>query len=464
MSLPPLPALLVIGVSHQYAPLEVRERLAFGPERLPVALRRLETLIGGRESGAEAALLSTCNRTEVYLASPQPECANLLVREFLSEYAGLPLVRLNGLLYAYTDQEAIHHLLHVAAGLDSIVLGENEILGQVRRAGDVALEVSSAGPLLAALFRSAVQAGKRVRSETEITQIAGSLGLLVADLARDTFGSLQEHTALLIGAGKISMITAQALVKAGLNCVLVANRTFNRAQRMVENLGGFPRARAIHFDALETNLCQADILISSTGAPHIVLHTETIERAMKARPSKPLLIADLAVPRDVDPAVGCLPEVQLIDIDGLECQVASRYPLTEAVRREALEIIEAEAEAFQSWYVARRSAPVIRSLRQKADEICEEQIAATLRRLGSLSPDQVQAIRSMSSAIANRLLHDPLRSLKKPPEGKTVEEWADLVAALYSLEPQGMNQDGSAIRQGEGEEDTWKGKLPNRAV
>jgi glutamyl-tRNA reductase len=430
--------LLVIGVNHKIAPVEVRERLAFGPERIPAALRQLVALIEAkctcdaravRQVQGEAVILSTCNRTEIYVCAADPACADAAVRHFLSGYGQLSLRTLNAVLYSYSGRQAAQHLMRVAAGLDSLVIGENEILGQVKDAYQLAHAAATTGPILSALFRYAVGAGKRVRNETDIGRAALSVATIVVEMAAETFGSLGDRTALLIGAGKMSTLTARALVQAGLRCVLVANRTYERAQKLAGSLGG----RAVRFDALPENLIQTDIVICSTGAPHIVLHLEDVRVALAARPGRPLLVVDLAVPRDADPAIGELPGVQLADIDDLESLVQAHHPLAAAVRQAAEALVRDELDNFRAWYHARLSVPVIRALQARADGICQAELERTLRRLGDLTPQQQRAIEAMLHAIVGKLLHEPIVHLKDPPPGVSHAEYADLAQTLFGL-------------------------------
>ncbi|MGC8782560.1 MAG: glutamyl-tRNA reductase, partial [Anaerolineae bacterium] len=375
--------LFLLGLNHTIAPVEVRERLAFAAERLTTALTGLRGLLVADacacdDNPPEVVILSTCNRTEVYVWAAGD--ATGAVRRFLAERSGLDAEMLATYLYARCGDDAGHHLLRVAAGLDSLVIGENEILGQVKAAYEAAHAAGTTGPVLSALFRFAVQAGKRVRSETEIGRLALSVGTIVVEMAQDLFGSLADRTALLIGAGKMGSIAGQALVRAGLRCVLVANRTYDRAERLAAALGG----RAVRFDALVENLAAADIVICSTGAPHLVLHADDVRRALQLRPQPPapgprLLIVDLAVPRDADPAIAAIPGVRLADIDDLEAIVRANHPLAVAVRRAAEEIVAVELAGFRAWLAARCCAPLIQALRARADAICQAEVEKTLR-------------------------------------------------------------------------------------
>lgn len=448
--------LLLLGLNHTVAPVELRERLAFGAERLPAALTELRDLLTADgcacdAAAPEVAILSTCNRTEIYAAAGAD--AERIIRAYLAQRGGFDGAALNEYLFAYRCDDAARRLLRVAAGLDSLVAGENEILGQAKTAFEVAHAAGVTGPMLAALFRAAIQAGKRVRTETEIGRLALSVATIVVEMAQEAFGPLADRTALLIGAGKMSSIAGQALVRAGLRCVLVANRTYDRAERLAATLGG----RAVHFDALRENLAAADIVICSTGAPHLVLHAADVERALSsnirtcsavapasyAQPPTShivhptsniqLLIVDLAVPRDADPTIAALPGVRLADIDDLEAVVRANHPLAAGVRDAAEAIVAEELAAFRAWQTGRACVPLIQALRARADAICQAEVARTLPRLGDLTPRQQEMIAALAHAVANKLLHDPIVHLKAPPAGETPADYLRAAEDLFGL-------------------------------
>lgn len=439
-------SLLMVGVNHHSTPLEIRERLAWWDERLPGVLSSLleklarvssaDCFCGEALNPPEVVILSTCNRTELYVTVSDACQGKQAVLDFLAFQAGLLPEALEPLTYSTCGMETAWHLCMVAAGLDSLVKGEHEILGQVKHAFQVAHEHQSSGPLLSALFRYAVQAGKRVRTETEIGSLGRSVAHVVVDLAQEMFGSLEAYTALLVGAGKFSAITARALVKSGLHCVLVANRSYDRAVSLAQSLGA-ARAEAVHFDALPASLAQADIVVCSTGAPHIVLHAQQVAQALQARPERPLLVADLAVPRDADPAIAALPGVTLTHLDGLERLAQARYPLAAATLSAAEAIIAQVAGEYWHWYEARRSAPLIQALRRKADSICAAEVSHTLRRLEGLTPVQQQAVEAMAHAIVNKLLHDPISALKEAggSQNEDILAWIEDLYGLHSPEP-----------------------------
>ncbi len=418
--------ILMIGLNHKVAPVDVREHLAFGPERVPLALSEL---VGDKRVIKEAVLLSTCNRTEVYVLTTGFAFAELQLEEFFSRHANLSLDQVRRIVYVAHGEGAALHLMQVAAGLDSLVLGENEILGQVRSASEMAQCAGMSGPVLSALFRYAIQAGKRARTETPIGQGNISVASVVVELAEQVLGPLNERTALLIGAGKISSITARALVKAGLRCVMIANRTFERAQKLARNLNG----TAVHFDALDETLAQADIVICSTGAPHIVLHTGTVMKAQQMRGDRPLLIADLAVPRDADPQIASIPGVHLSNIDDLEITVKTRHPLTASVCHEVEEIVRQEMKSFCQWVEARRCASVIQALYHKGEDIYQAEVEQTLRRLGPLTPHQEHLVQAMAKAIIGKMLHEPTIHLRELPPDKDTATYIAWVRELYGL-------------------------------
>jgi glutamyl-tRNA reductase len=403
--------LAFVGVNHRSAPLSARQRLHVSAQQLPGALVRIAercVATGAVNGKPELVLLSTCNRTEVYAWAQAPQAAAAAIAAFLAETAGYgqPDELCEHLEYSQ-DEVTVSHLMQVAAGLDSLVTGENEILGQVKDAYTLALQAGACGPVLSALFRRAIQCGKRARAETEIGCLQRSVATVVVDLARELSPNLEQRCALLIGAGKISAMTARALAKAGLRFILVTNRTFEHAQKLAAAYGG----QAVHFDALPESLAAADIVICSTGAPHIVLHAGEVAEAMLARPQRPLLIADLAVPRDADPHIAAIPNVRLVDIDGLQ-ETALKHPLAGVVH-ECIECIVAEeTEAFRNWLCTRRRSAVIRQLTQKAEALCAEQVHKTSRRLGLQDPDQQAALQAMAAAIAGQLLHAPITYIK----------------------------------------------------
>lgn len=426
-TLPSTMPILMIGLNHKVAPVEVRERLAFGPERIPTALKELQSETARIK---EIVLLSTCNRTEIYACTCDSACSETKLQGFLAGHAKLPLEQLQSMLYTLQGADAARHLMQVAAGLDSLVLGENEILGQVRSAAEIAHDAGATGPILSALFRYAIQAGKRARTETEIGRGDISVASVVVELAEGAFGPLHDRTALLIGAGKISSITARALAKAGLRCILIANRTFEKAQKLARTLNG----EAVHFDALDEVMTRADIVICSTGAPHIVLHADAVAKAQQVRNNRPLLIADLAVPRDADPNIASIPGVKLANIDDLEIIVRTSHPLTTSICQAAEAIVRQELADFGQWCGARHCVPVIKAIHSKAEAIYQAEVEQTLRRMGPLTPRQERLVQAMGKAIAGKLLHEPTVRLREMSPDEDFPAYIELLQELYGIQ------------------------------
>lgn len=447
------PVLMLLGLNHRAAPITLREALAVSPDRLQVALEELYAYLAQSEPASglkqkeslrtggrlELALLSTCNRHEIYLSTQEPGSMQERLESWLASKAGVSPQKVNEVCYCLQGEAAARHLLRVACGLDSLVVGENEIQGQVRAAYEAARSAGTAGAQLAAVFQAAVRSGKRVRCETELGQVRRSLACMVVDLARQTIGDLHYRTALIIGAGKISTLAAQALVRAGLRCVLVANRTYQKACKLAHTLGSL-NAQAVHFDALQQALKEADIIICSTSAPHLVLHEAMMAQAMKQRTGgESLLVADLALPRDVDPRIGNIPGVRLVNLDDLEELVSQNYSLAAAVRSAAEGIVQQELDRYIDWLQARQVAPLIQALHAQAQMICEQQVSMTLRRMGPLSREQEAQLHTMAEAIASHLLHEPIARLKSANQNKTEnstahrEDLSQVVEMLFGL-------------------------------
>lgn len=395
--------LLVVGTNHKMAPVEVREKVAFDEERLSDAYEYFRRLSGG-----EIALLSTCNRSEIYLATTTvlPEKQ---VIGWWAAFFGIGADELEGRFYAYRDREAARHLFRVACGLDSMMLGETQILGQVKEALESAERLGGIGTYLGELFRRAIKIGKRARKETAISKGAMSVGGAAVELARRIFADLRTCTVLLVGAGKMGADTARALIQAGAKTLLVCNRTAARAQELAQKLGG----QAVPFEGLTEHLSHADIVVASTSAPHFILTEPMVIEAMRRRRYRPLFLIDIAVPRNIEPSVGGLDSVFLFDIDDLE-QVVREY--LEERRKEVPKVealIDAELTHFTVWLGERRAKPLIVSLVQQAHEQAEIAARELFDELPHLSERERQAIAAKMRALAMRLLQRPLTQLKR---------------------------------------------------
>jgi len=401
--------LQLVGLSHHSAPVEIREKVALELDSAAALAHRLAGADG------EAVCLSTCNRTEVYVAGDAD-----VVAEALSEIAGRDLV---DVLYRLSGEAAALHLFRVAAGLDSLVPGEGEILGQVR----AAYEAGAAGPLLDRVFRQALHVGKRVRTETAIGESPASVSSAAAALAQQVFGDLGGRRVLLVGAGKIGELAAQALSSRGAEIVLVANRTVERAEEVVRRFGG----EALELDRIESELVRADVVVASTSAPGFVVTREQVERALPARRGRPLFLIDIAVPRDVEPAVNEVDGCYVYDIDDLEAVVAETLAgrRHEAGRAEAL--VAEELAGFRAWQASLDVVPAIQSLRARAEEIRSAELA---KLEGRLSEDERRTVESVTAQLVNKLLHLPTVRLKQSAAAADGGATVDVVRYLFGLE------------------------------
>ncbi|HET8873209.1 MAG TPA: glutamyl-tRNA reductase [Gaiellaceae bacterium] len=390
--------LLLVGTSHRLAPVEVRERVALDPEGAAALGARLAR-------NREVVCLSTCNRTEVYLAAEDAHEADREATEALASLAGIAPVQLEPYLYRLEQEGAAVHLFRVAAGLDSLVPGEGEILGQVR----TAYEHGSVGPMLDRLFRDALHAGKKVRTDTAIAESPGTTSSAAAALAAQVFGDLHGSHIAIVGAGKIGALAARRLLKRGAELAFVANRTTSRGQLLADRLGG----EAIPLERVAEVVETADILVSSTGSPDIVLTKSAVASALPNRKGRPLLLIDLAVPRDIDPGINDLPDCYLYDIDDLEAVVEETLQGREVEFAKAEAIAVAEADRFRDWLAMRDVVPVIASIRERAEAIRRGELAKASGRLAGLSERERDAVESLTSQIVNKLLHEPIVRLKE---------------------------------------------------
>ena len=401
-----MPELSLIGVSHHTAPVDVRERVAFEPD---AAAERARALAGDE---GEAVCLSTCNRTELYVAGPGAERRAV---ELLSEEA-------EGVLYRRGDDEAARHLFRVAAGLDSQVRGETEILGQVR----AAYALGAPGPLLDRLFREALRVGRKVRVQSPVGENAASAAAAAAVLAERVLGDLTDREVLVVGAGEIGSRAAARLAARGATIASVANRGEERRERLASHYG----ARAVGLDGVADALGGVDVVVSATGSSGVVIGRDDVEAALASRERRPLLLVDLAVPRDVDPEVGSLPYAFLYDVDDLGETVGAG----EDAATRAEEIVAEEAERFRAWQASRGVVPAIAALRGRAEEIRARELARAERRLGTLTPEQRRAVDALTAQIVNKLLHDPTVRLKEAAAGAEGVGYADAVRHLFGLD------------------------------
>jgi len=410
-----LSELTLVGVSHHRAPIELRERVALDLNACRSLARKLAQRLGG-----EAVVLSTCNRTELYLA--REEDAGEEAVAAVMELAGDRAADLAAALYRLRDEAAVLHLFRVAAGLDSLVPGEGEILGQVR----TAFEAGVPGPLLDRLFRQALHSGRRVRIETAVGESPASVPSAAAALAQQVFGELRGRRVLLLGAGKMSEATARNLVSRGAEIVVVANRTLARGEDLARKLG----AKALALEAVPAALDHADVVVSATGASGLVVSQETVAHALRKRKGRPLLLIDLAVPRDLDPAINVLEGCFLYDVDDLRAVVEETLSGRRGEAANAERILAEEAERFRDWHAALAVVPTIASLRALAEEIRDSELA---RAGGRLSERERRHVESVTSQILAKLLHLPTVRMKEAAAAADGVVYADVVRHLFGL-------------------------------
>jgi glutamyl-tRNA reductase len=393
----------ILGINHKTAPVALREKVAFSEDRLVAALRALR-----QENGvAEAVILSTCNRTELYWSG---SANGAQLSQWLERHHGNQL-DLAASLYSYEESRAVEHAFSVASGLDSMVLGEAQILGQLKDAYRVAQESGSTGPALNKLFQAAFSAAKRVRSETRIGANAVSLASATVSLARRVFADLSAHSALMIGAGEMNALTARHFASAGIKRMVIANRTLERAQLLASDL----KAHAVGLNDLEKELAEADVVISSTASPTALVTKSMVDAAVRARRRRPIFMVDMAVPRDIEPAVAELEDVYLFSIDDLEQLVDENRQQRELAAGDARQVITEEVTRFLAESRAQDAGPAIRALRQQAEGIRQQTVEQARRMLaGGKSTDE--AIEYLANTLTNRLLHAPTQALRQASE------------------------------------------------
>ena len=418
--------LLALGVSHHTAPLDLRERLALPEGRAAGVLGELVA----SEQIHEAAALSTCNRTELYLVVSEPVEAESLALGVLAREAGIRPTELLGRLYSLRSGAAANHLFSVTAGLDSMILGEAEIQGQVKRAYELALVEGATGAILNRLFRGGLAAGKRARHETGVSEKGLSIPSVAVELAQHTLGDLAARTVLLVGAGETAELTARALSARGVKAIFVANRHYNRAIGLAQRFGG----RAVRIDELPAQMEDADIVVSSTNSPHHIVEREELELVMERRGGRPLLLIDLAVPRDIEPACREVGGASLHDVDDVQSIAERNASGREAEARRAERLLQAEVARFERWLGSLEVVPTVAALRQRADEIVERVLAENEPRWETLSEADRERMRAMARAIANRLLHEPTLRLKRSVDDEAAYPYVHALRELFGLD------------------------------
>jgi glutamyl-tRNA reductase len=427
--------LLAIGVSHKTAPVEVRERLALPEPRRPSFLRDLR----GTGEVQEAVAISTCNRTEVYMVVGNPVEAESRALAMLASQAGIRPTALASSIYSPRNCDAARHLYRVTAGLDSMIVGEAEIQGQVKRAYEAAIAGETAGPLTNHLFKAALATGKRVRTETAIGERQLSLPGVAVALVRERLGSLEGRCVVVVGTGETGELTARALADSGGRTTFVASRRRDRAISLARRYGG----ESVSFDELPHALARADILVAATASPHLLLEAQELAEVMGMRRGRPLLLIDLAVPRDIDAACAEIDGVSLYDIDDLQAVIDRNRQVRQAEARKAEGIIEEEIQHFAAWLGSLEVLPTITALRVRAADIAEQVVRDNAGKWEAASPADLERVNALAQAIVNRLLHHPTARLRELQDERVHARMA-LIRDLFGLEVEASSQPPAA--------------------
>lgn len=423
--------LVVLGINHNSAPVEVREKLAFDPKELANAV---DTVFANIPEVDEKVILSTCNRVEIYAHVDNVDSGLEAIKRFLYRYHEIPDGLLEDHFYTFILEEAVEHLFEVSSSLDSMVVGEPQILGQVKEAYQSAKKVKATGRILNQLFEKSFSVAKRVRTETSIAENAVSISYAAVELATRIFGNLEGKVVLLIGAGEMIELAGKHLANQGIKTILVSNHNYDRAAKLATALGG----SAVHFDKFTDEMENADIVISSTAAPHYVIKRERVEAAVKHRGGKPIFFIDIAVPRDIEPTINDLNNVFLYDIDDLNTVVTENKAERDREAEKAKKIIQDEVGSFNEWLQCLEMEPTIVAIRRKAEEIKKQELEKTLAKL-DLDKNETKAVEAMASSMINKMLHDPTLHLKehakqKYEDGHQKSSIKEFVKGLFNLE------------------------------
>jgi glutamyl-tRNA reductase len=416
--------LLALGTSYKTAPVEIRERLALGEDRVADFLRDLR----GAAEIQEAVAVSTCNRTELYLVASDPVEAESTALTMLARQAGIRPTGLAGAIYSHRNCDAARHLYRVTAGLESMIVGEAEIQGQVKRAYDTALAGETVGPLTNHLFKAALVTGKRVRTETAIGERQLSLPSVAVMLARDVLGDLSGREVIIIGTGETGVLTARALADSGCQTVFIATRRRDRALGLAREYGG----TSLSFDELPQALERADAVVAATLSPQLLIEARELEEVMAARGGRPMLLIDLAVPRDIEAACAELDGVALYDIDDLQAVIARNLKVRQAEARKAEGIVEQEIQHFATWLGSLEVIPTVAALRVRGIEIADRVLAENAGKWESASPRDLERVQALARAVVNRLLHHPTERMKELRDQRVHARMA-LVRDLFDL-------------------------------
>jgi glutamyl-tRNA reductase len=416
--------ILVIGLNHKTAPIEVREKVAFDGTKLEEAINALKK----SDEVKENIILSTCNRVEIYAGVNDIDSGTESIKSFLSDFHKVPRDLLDRSLYLHKGTDAIRHMYRVASSLDSMIVGEPQILGQLKDAYETALKNKTTGVVLNKLMRKSVSVAKRIRTETKIAESAVSISFAAVELAKKIFDDLSTKSFMLIGAGEMAELAARHLINCGVKDVFITNRTMARAEELALEFHG----KVIPFENFIQELLHTDIVICSTGAPHYILLKEQVHKTMKERKQKPMFIIDISVPRNIDPQINDLDNVYLYDVDSLQGIVETNIQERAKEAEKAERIVDDEIVSFLKWHASLAATPTVVALRSKAEEIRKTELEKTLKKLGPMEEEKIKAIEYLTTSIVNKLIHPPTVALKS--ENNDMEAMMDVIRKLFQLE------------------------------
>ena len=418
--------LILVGVNHKTTPVEIREKLAFTKGKIEESVDHFFNF----PDIIEHTILSTCNRVEIYARANSQDSAIKSIKQFICDFHQLSLVELEDHFYSYSNKEAVEHLFRVSSSLDSMILGEAQILGQVKEAYSLARDLRSTGLVLNQLFEKAFSIAKKVREETGIAERSVSISSAAVELAQKIFDDLENHTVMLVGTGEMAELAAKHLISYGVKTIYVTSRTYERAANLARTLNG----SALDFEAFKNELHRADIVITSTSAPNFIIKKEIVEKAIHERKNKPIFFIDIAVPRDIEPDVNDLENVYLYDIDDLQVVVSANIKEREKEAKNAMNFISQEVTKFNNWVGALDAVPTIVEIRKKAENIRKQEIEKTLKKISHLSEDEKQLLRQMSSSMINKILHKPTIKLKQKTQSEDGHVYLKAIRHLFHLD------------------------------
>ena len=418
--------LILVGVNHKTTPVEIREKLAFTKGKIEESVDRLFNF----PDIIEHTILSTCNRVEIYARASCQDSAIKAIKQFICDFHEVSPVELEDHFYSYRNEEAVEHLFRVSSSLDSMILGEAQILGQVKDAYSLAKDLRSTGLVLNQLFEKAFSIAKKVREETGIAERSVSISSAAVELAQKIFDDLENRTVMLVGTGEMAELAAKHLISYGVKTVYVTSRTYDRAANLARTLNG----SALDFEAFKNELHRADIVITSTSAPNFIIKKEMVEKAIHERKNKPIFFIDIAVPRDIEPDVNDLENIYLYDIDDLHVVVSANMKEREKEAENAMNFISQEVTKFNNWVGTLDAVPTIVEIRKKAENIRMQEIEKTLKKISHLSEDDKKLLRQMSSSMVNKILHKPTIKLKQKTQSEDGHVYLKAIRHLFHLD------------------------------